>query len=166
MGFFMPCNSTRLICRRIFRRRAMLSDSQSPKLSAQSPPCNRKCSPRCAAASFARSASISQETTSGGRRLNCATARSSALASAYWGCWAAGRLCQLAGCQLVRRGADDMVKDASVAERSKSKCAPSINLWPDKGGIEHERHERCTEKAGAEGPERGHLVGLQGLERR
>src|SRR5271169_7065010 len=37
MGFFKPCSSTRLICSRIFSRLAMLSDSQSSKLSAQSP---------------------------------------------------------------------------------------------------------------------------------
>jgi len=41
---------------------------------------------RCARASLARSASISQETTSGGRRLKEATTRSSATGSAYFGC--------------------------------------------------------------------------------
>src|ERR1700692_3257632 len=100
-GFFRPCSRTRLICSKIFRRRAMLSDSQSSKLSAQSPPCSRNCSPRCALANLSRSASISHDTTSGGRRLNAATVRSNARWSAYLGCWVAGRPCQLAGCQLV-----------------------------------------------------------------
>src|ERR1700720_4732960 len=122
MGFFRPCNSTRLICNKIFRRLAMLSDSQSSKLSAQSPPCSRNCSPPCAWPNFARSASISQETTKGGSRLNEATARSSATGSGYFGCWVAGRLCQLAGCQLVKAGLFD-IRDASVVDRPASKCA-------------------------------------------
>jgi hypothetical protein len=87
----------------------MLSDSQSSKLSAQSPPCSRNCSPRCAWASLARRASTYQDTTKGGNRLNEATARSSACGSEYLGCWVAGRLCQLAGCQFVKAGDFDMI---------------------------------------------------------
>ncbi len=44
----MACSSTRLICSSTFSCLAMRSDSQSAKLSAQSPPCSRKASPRCA----------------------------------------------------------------------------------------------------------------------
>src|ERR1700680_3790262 len=120
MGFFKPCNKTRLICSSILRRLAILSDSQSSKLSAQSPPCSRNCSPRCAWANFARSASISQDTTNGGSRLNEATARSSAWLSGYFGCWVAGRLCQLAGCQCVKAGLCD-IRDASVFDPPASK---------------------------------------------
>ena len=125
MGFFKPCNSTRLICSRIFRRLAILSDSQSSKLSAQSPPCSRNCSPRCAWASFARSASISQDTTRGGRRLKEATARSNACASEYLGCWVARRLCQLAGCQFVKAGLFDMPGMLAL------RAGPSQNAAPD-----------------------------------
>ena len=127
IGFFKPCSSTRLICNRIFRRLAMLSDSQSAKLSAQSPPWSRNSSPRCARASRARKASTSQETTSGGRRLNAATARSSAAGSAYFGCWVAGRPCQLAGCQLVNWGDLDMAPMLHSA-RAARKNSPGLAL--------------------------------------
>src|ERR1700733_15098928 len=124
MGFFKPCSSTRLICSRIFRRLAILSDSQSSKLSAQSPPCNRNCSPRWACASFARSASISQETTSGGSRLKEATTRSNACGSGDLGCCVAGRLCQLAGCQFVNTGLFDMPRMLALSARPSQNAAP------------------------------------------
>jgi len=47
----------------------MLLESQSSKLSAQSPPCSRNLSPRWAAANSASSRSTSHETTTGGNAL-------------------------------------------------------------------------------------------------
>src|ERR1700685_3691810 len=67
-GRFMPDSSTRLICSNTLSCLAMRSDSHSAKLSAQSPPCSRKPSPRCAAASRSRRFSTSQDTTIGGSR--------------------------------------------------------------------------------------------------
>ena len=65
--FLPPCTSTRLICSRILSLLAMAADSQSSKLSEQSPPCSRKRSPRVASASWCLRFSISQLVTSGGR---------------------------------------------------------------------------------------------------
>src|SRR5690606_5193765 len=79
----------------------MFSDVHSSKLSAQSPPCSRKASPRWALASSAFSASISHVVTIGGRAARRASAASSRAASLYVGCCAAGRRCQLAGCHSV-----------------------------------------------------------------
>ena len=45
---------------------------------------------------------------------------SNARPSAYLGCWVAGRLCQLAGCQFVKAGLCD-IRDASVVDPPASK---------------------------------------------
>src|SRR5258708_22803941 len=88
------------------------------------------CSPRCTCASLAVSASISQETTSGGSRLKAATARSNAGASAYLGCWAAWRPCQVAGCQLVKAGVFDMARMLALYANPSQNAAPSpIEHW-------------------------------------
>ncbi len=80
-GSCSPCTSTRLICSSTFSRLEISPDSQSEKLSAQSPPCSTKRLPSCASASCFFSAKISHEVTSGGNRPSSSTARSSASAS-------------------------------------------------------------------------------------
>jgi hypothetical protein len=69
MTRFLPLwVSTSPICSSIFSLYAIEPDSQSAKLSEQSPPCSRNRSPRVASASCCFRVSISQLVTSGGSR--------------------------------------------------------------------------------------------------
>ena len=100
-GFLSPAVSTSDICSRILSFWTIISDWHSSKLSAQSPPCNRKALPCWARASLALSSSISQLVTSGGSFDNSATAACRRSGSLYSGCWLTWRFCQLVGLQSV-----------------------------------------------------------------
>src|SRR5690625_1767025 len=67
----------------------------SAKVSAQSPPCRRKASPREALASSSRSLSASPAKTRGGEADSSSVTARSSSALRHSGCWAAGRSRQL-----------------------------------------------------------------------
>src|SRR5262249_29755154 len=71
----------------------MLSAENSAKLSAQSPACRRKPSPRETSASAALSERASPAKTNGGIRRSCSSASASASASGQSGCCAAEKRC-------------------------------------------------------------------------
>ena len=134
--FLPPCTSTRLICSRIFSLLAIADDSQSSKLSEQSPPCSRNRSPRVASASWCLRFSISQLVTSGGSRASCSSVRWSASGFGYTGCWAAGLACHEVGDQLPRAA---FVSAAVCIFRLESKVgysAPKVKVCSPAGRLE------------------------------
>src|SRR5436190_2816417 len=125
IGFLSPTSITSDICSKILSFWTTLSEVHSSKLSAQSPPCSRNASPLCAFASCDFKFSTSQVVTIGGRLLSCASALSRCARSRYTGCWAACRLCQLAGCQSVGTCAWVMAYDVPAPMRHAGTIPPA-----------------------------------------
>src|SRR6185312_17516452 len=98
-GNLSPCTSTKLICNNTLSRFEINGEVQSAKLSAQSPPCNRKLRPSAASASLRLSSRTSHEVTSGGNSRNRASALVKASASGYTGCCTADLRCHESGAQ-------------------------------------------------------------------
>jgi len=119
-GFVKPCSRTRLICSNIFRRLAILSDSQSSKL-----PHNRRLQQELLAPLRLRQlvaqASISQTPpAAAGDQCGPAFSRApeSNMSAAGW-----PKAAQVAGCQLVNARLLDM------AAMLRQKCRPT-NIRP------------------------------------
>src|SRR5262245_53635472 len=88
---------TTAISKNIRRKSRILSAPCSAKLSAQSPPCNRKASPLHTQPSFAASSRASPANTNGGNDKSSSSTSRSFTASAYSGICATGFMRHLSG---------------------------------------------------------------------